>query len=539
MSRVFRRRITAIIAAALFVAMFSSIGYAAGSSVTISSYTAPSALIHGQKYVLKGTLKSNYTIKRVEIGVVSSKGKWTGQKYDNRSVNSRSFSIGRADSSIRFGKLSPGSYYYRIYAHTNDGRVHTVLNKKFTVKQNPGKIKTSGITYPDRLTKGKGFVLKGKVTSSKKISKVTVGVTNTSGTWTSVKCTRNVDSTSFNVASVDPKIKFGKLAAGSYIYKIVVTTTGGSKAAFQHAFTVTGASSSASSSGSSGTKTNTAASKVTLSGVNRPGTYRVGARFTPVGTINSNDIIKRVEIGIVFAPTNKWLAHKYDARPGTKSFNISNAASKLSFDTLPAGTFRYRIYVHTDKGVYIALNHLFTVTSSGKPLSAVNWATRVANDNSFTYGARPATAKVGCYYCGTNKKNKPKGYEKTYVCMTFVHAAFAHGAKDQGMLADCKGGKYTLSLTDWNFSRYDCWEKIGLCRDLTVNDLLPGDVIIWWADDDYSGHASIYAGNGNIVDAGRVGWSADSIAVRKGSAASYLRTGANHSSRSYVMRYRK
>lgn len=540
MLRVIERRLSIVIAVALFVALFSSYSYAAGSSVSIVKYTAPANISHGQKFVLKGTVSSNYTIRRVEVGVVGSNGRWTSQKYDNRKVNSRSFSLARADSSIRFGNLSPGSYWYRIYAHTVDGKVHTVLNKKFTVKPDPGKIKKYGITYPAKLAKGKGFVLKGKLSSSKKINSVTIGVTNTSGKWTSVKYTKKVGSTSFNIASVDSKIKFGKLPAGNYLYKIVVNTTGGTVTTFQHAFTVTGSSANvAPAANQSAQNSSVSSGGIKLSGVNTPGTYTVGGGFNPGGTITSSEPIKRIEIGIVFAPTNKWLSHKYDATVNSNTFSINKAASKLSFNQLPAGTYRYRIYVHTGSGVHLALNHKFEVKTNGKPQAAVNWATKVANDNTFTYGARPATAKVGCYYCGTNKKNKPKGYEKTYVCMTFVHAAFAHGAKDPKMLADCKGGKYTLSLTDWNFSHYDCWEKIGLCKDLTVNDLLPGDVIIWWADDDYSGHASIYAGNGNIVDAGKVGWSADSIAVRSGSAAKYLKTGANHSSRSYVMRYRK
>ena len=166
---------------------------------------------------------------------------------------------------------------------------------------------------------------------------------------------------------------------------------------------------------------------------------------------------------------------------------------------------------------------------------AINWAINIAEDDSFAYGNRPATARPGCYFCGTNQRNKPKGYEKTYVCMTFVHAAYAHGANDPEMLKDCKGGRYTLSLNDWNFTHWHCWKKVGKSHDLKVSDLEPGDVIIWWADDDASGHASIYIGKGDIVDAAVPNsWGSNSIAVRKGAAASYLRRGEG---RSYVMRY--
>ena len=542
--------------AAIIVSLFSTYSFAA-SSVALKNANAPSTISQGHGYYIKGTLTSNYRMWRVEVGVVGSNGKWTAQKYDKRGLSTKSFNLTKADSSIKFGKLSPGNYYYRIYAHTIDGKVHTVLNKKFTVKSNPGTIKTSGLTYPTSLVKGNGFALKGKIYTSKKMTSVTVGVTDASGRWTSINCTKKLSATSFNVASVDSKIKFGQLPAGNYKYKIVVNTTGGKANAILKPFRVintAGVSTSTNvttqpsasapavsvTADSSQSLAKSESDKVTLNGVNVPGTYRVGSNFVPKGTVIASEPIKRIEAGIVFAPTNKWLSHKYDSSSvNSNSFNLGSAASKLRFDQLPAGTYRYRIYVHTKSGIYLALNHKFSVTASGKPQAAVNWAIKVANDNSFTYGKKPQTSRLGCYYCGTTQKKKPKGYEKTYVCMTFVHAAYAHGAGDAAMLADDKAARYTLSLNDWNFQHYDCWEKIGLCKDLTVADLLPGDVICWWADDDASGHLSMYAGNGNIVDAAVEGWGADSIALRSGKAASYLKTGANFNKKSYVMRYRK
>lgn len=189
----------------------------------------------------------------------------------------------------------------------------------------------------------------------------------------------------------------------------------------------------------------------------------------------------------------------------------------------------------------IVVTYTDPVTGTRGAQAAVKWAVKIANDNSFNYGNRPAAARLGCYFCKTNgaKVNMTgdKRYYKTYVCMTFVHAAYAHGAKDPEMLKDCKARKTCIGLTDWNFKHYHCWKKIGLCSKLKVKDLKPGDVIIWWADDDYSGHASMYIGNNSIVDAGKLGFGADTIAVRKNSAQSYLNRGARHDRRSYVMRY--
>ena len=524
--------------------------------VSISSYTAPTNLKVGQSFAIKGTIKSTSTIKRVEVGIVSSKGKWTNYKYDNKKVNSKSFNVKKADKTLKFGKLKAGTYYYRVYAHTKDGKVHTLLNKKFTVKAattSSAKVSVSALTYPIKHNKGYGFAIRGKLTSSQTIKTVTVGVTKENGSWTNIKASTTVNAKTFDISKLDSKIKFGQLGVGTYIYKVVVATSSGSITAVNKKFTVKNAPASIASTiktKATATSVNTlkdraggatnCGSEISFSGLKKPSNYKIGSKFKPAGTINSKKNIKKIEVGIVYAPTNKWTAHKYDKNNvNSTKFNISDAASRLRFDLLPAGVYRYRIYVHTDTGVHLALNHQFKVSGNGKPEAALQWAIAIANDNSFTYGTRPSTARVGCYFCGTNQHNKPKGYEKTYVCMTFAHAAYAHGAKDPEMLKHCKGGKYCLSLNDTVFKDYTCWEKIGYCKDLKVEDLLPGDIICWYADDDYSGHLSLYAGNGDIVDAGKEGWSADSIAIRKGRAAYYLSRGASFNKKSFVMRYRK
>ena len=182
---------------------------------------------------------------------------------------------------------------------------------------------------------------------------------------------------------------------------------------------------------------------------------------------------------------------------------------------------------------------LYAVWKGAGPQAAADWAVRIARDNSFTYGRKPVTNRVGCYFCGTNRRNKPKGYEKTYVCLTFVTAAYAHGAQDKAILRMDRSGRYCLSSTDSNLHKLKCWKMVGRCRRLKVSDLKTGDVIIWWSGDNRHGHMSMYIGHGNIVDASGGGWDAGSIAVRKGKAASYLRIGARHDRRSYVMRYKR
>ena len=529
--------------------------HAAGSYANISGHTAPDNLVQGTPFYLRGTITSNKTIKRVEVGVVdANQNKWTDQKYDNRIVYSKSFNIARADPTIKFGKLAPGLYRYRIYAHTTDGQVHIVLNHRFTVTSKQAANSTavsstpsiSGHNLPSDYTAGTAFNITGSINCSNTINRIEVGIVNANlNRWTDFKYDKNINAKSFNLADAASAVRFDRIPAGIYRYRIYAHTSNGVTLVLNHRFTVSDAKPSAAAPQQTTTSpaaNNSASSGVKFTGYNLPGTYNVGTNFAPVGTVSSDDTINRIEVGIVFAPTNKWTEYKYDANIYSKSFNVAKAASTLKFNKLPGGIYRYRIYAHTAKGVTIVLNHRFTVNPSNKPQLAVNWAKNIANDNSFTYGAKPDANAIGCYFCGTNcgpvKYYKPKGYEKTYVCMTFIGAAYAHGAKDPEILDKCSRGKMTMYETDDNFKVFSCWMKIGSCRDLTVEDLQPGDVVIKWSDgNDNNGHVFMYVGGDTLVESTGGGWGAGSIAVKSGAASRLRELSGNR--QNYVMRYTK
>lgn len=396
-------------------------------------------------------------------------------------------------------------------------------------------IKLKSYNAPANINIGNSYSIKGKIKAGKKIAKVTIGIVNAGTGAYAFKYQKNVNSKSFNIKKADSKLKFGKLKAGKYYYRIKVKLKGKSdKTVLNQTFYVI--DNRAESVGLKAADS----TGITLSGVNVPETYNVGKKFTPKGIVTSQKKIKKVEIGIVYEPTNKWLEYKYTTKMNSESFDIGKAASKLKFDKLPGGVYRYRMYAHTEDGVKIVFNKQFTVKPSNKPQAAVKWAVNIANDDSFSYGQKPKTSKVGCYFCGTNQKRKPAGYEKTYVCLTFAEAAFAHGAGDPEMLAECKAGQHCMSANESNLTKYSCWQKIGLAKDLKVADLQPGDVLVYFTSSGYdNGHVAIYAGGNNMVDAEGIKdcWGPNSIAVRN-KAASMLVSAAKFSSKSYVMRYR-
>ena len=157
--------------------------------------------------------------------------------------------------------------------------------------------------------------------------------------------------------------------------------------------------------------------------------------------------------------------------------------------------------------------------------AAVNWAVKIAGDNSFAYGSGSDAHHNGCYFCGTNygprKYMKPsKRYRKTYCCNPFVHAAYAHGAKHPKMLTGCRSAS-GIGMEKSTFYQFKCWKCVG---KPAYKDLQKGDVLVKY------NHVAMYIGQGKLVEASGGGWDAGSIAVKKMSHSRYGEF-------SYVMRY--
>lgn len=236
------------------------------------------------------------------------------------------------------------------------------------------------------------------------------------------------------------------------------------------------------------------------------------------------------------------------------ALNVSTAvgtalvlSGTIAAATIPtAGVIGYGVSHYTQQRDGCVPEEYDDNTGSSGPEAAVEWAIQIANDDSFNYGIKDKDGgyanRCGCYFCGTNdKKVKLSGderYYKTYVCMTFVTAAYAHGAKDPTALEICQGGG-SFDSHDGVFEQMPNFTKVGLMKDLNVSDLQVGDVLVHYASDNSSGHMSLYAGDGNIVDASGGGFDPGSISLKQGAAERYLKAKWNpESSKNFVMRYK-
>ncbi len=148
-------------------------------------------------------------------------------------------------------------------------------------------------------------------------------------------------------------------------------------------------------------------------------------------------------------------------------------------------------------------------TNAGVKADAVRWAKWIASDNRFGYGRKGGSAykgtkeysithSGGCHFCGTNAKkiarakaaglSKPEEWEYTFVCNTFVHAAYAH-AGVQSML---KATNHSWWVESFKKHPSD-WKEIK--KPAKMTDLQPGDVC---ATDT---HFTMYIGNGKGIQA--------------------------------------
>ena len=89
----------------------------------------------------------------------------------------------------------------------------------------PLSITTSNVRLPEDRVTNLPFSIMGTVNSNHIIQKAEVGITDSSDSWVR-KATAEVNSTVFNIASVDAQIKFGTLSPRTYTYKVRVKVDG-------------------------------------------------------------------------------------------------------------------------------------------------------------------------------------------------------------------------------------------------------------------------------------------------------------------------
>lgn len=324
----------------------------AASEFSIKDLSVPEKLTEGDSFSVAGTVKSEYNITSIKIGVCDADGNWLSGHYTTKKPGQKSYDLSKANSKMKFSALTPGTYWFTVQATDSNKTTETILQNEFTVVKKPSKITVSGYTYPVSLKEGSSFTIKGTVKSVYNIKRVRIGIwNNDTGKWlTGMMKEFKPDSQTFDISQADAYIRFGDLVGGTYYYKVYVTDTEGySKSIIKKKFTVSNI-----------------ASKFTYSSnISYPSVMTQGSSFSLVGTVNSAVELDYVKVGICDSD-GSWLTglNKKVSDIKSKSFYLYTVDEYISFGKLAPGQYRYRIYAKDLNGTgKTVLNKKFTVIS--------------------------------------------------------------------------------------------------------------------------------------------------------------------------------
>ena len=342
-----------------------------------NSATIPNITV-GKAVSIRGTVtsaKSNIT--KITVGVFDANN--TMVTGNSVSPNTKTYNVANMDAAVKFGNLKAGTYYYKVLVTNAAHKDYVAVNQKFTVSESGSstttdQIKiTNGATIPN-ITAGKSVSIRGTVTSAtSNITRLTVGIYREDGTSVTGR-TVVPNAKSYDVAKIDPYVKFGGLTAGTYYYKVLVTNaTHTNYAVVNQKFTV-----------SDGSTATTDTLSIT-GGVTIPN-IKVGNVVSIRGTVTSaSSNLKSVTVG-VYDSNNKLVTGK-TVVPNAKTYNVRNLDAYVSFGDLKAGTYYYKVIASNAANTNVAVvNQKFTVSDG---------STTTTDTLSITGGVTIPNIKVG------------------------------------------------------------------------------------------------------------------------------------------------
>lgn len=111
-------------------------------SISLKDYEEiPELLAGDDSFAIKGHIKSNATIKKIEAGVKKEESdEWLSQetKYEESGINEKNYDITSVNESIAMDSLPAGRYKFVVMAELKDGTVKTLKDQEFSVREPSG-----------------------------------------------------------------------------------------------------------------------------------------------------------------------------------------------------------------------------------------------------------------------------------------------------------------------------------------------------------------------------------------------------------------
>ncbi|MBQ8725120.1 MAG: hypothetical protein IJY74_05555, partial [Oscillospiraceae bacterium] len=198
--------------------------------------SVPASIKQGAGVVVKGKLTSDNKITAVTVGVYDKNSKRVTGKTVYPSAYS--YDISKLDEYILFSELDAGTYSYQVIAADAYNKNQVLSKQSFTVKasakassdvtksettaQSYGKsvTLTNASAIPAKIKVGESVDIKGTITSSSKMTTVTVAVFDIDGKRVTGK-TVYPSALSYDLSKLDSYVNFHKLDAGLYTFEII------------------------------------------------------------------------------------------------------------------------------------------------------------------------------------------------------------------------------------------------------------------------------------------------------------------------------
>lgn len=103
------------------------------SKITLTSENYPTVLEKGDRFVIKGKIRSAVKLKSVTVVVEKKNGVDIAYATKKRYTSVRSFDLSSIDPYIAFRKLPVGQYRYKVKAEDINGTIALLLSKEFKV----------------------------------------------------------------------------------------------------------------------------------------------------------------------------------------------------------------------------------------------------------------------------------------------------------------------------------------------------------------------------------------------------------------------
>lgn len=109
------------------------------SQITLTGANWPEVLKQGERFVIKGKVRSAARLKSVTVVVEKKNGEDVKEATKKRYTNGRVYNLDNVDPYIAFRKLKAGEYRYKVKAEDVNGTQALLLSKLFKVKKGASK----------------------------------------------------------------------------------------------------------------------------------------------------------------------------------------------------------------------------------------------------------------------------------------------------------------------------------------------------------------------------------------------------------------